>query len=240
MKRRALAFGITTCALAFTLSMLTEYRPQGSTWVAPVVGTGTTLYYLVAAGLTLKSTAIREAGIGERLHRQLSSVGLRCAREKSPKSSLEWLQARWAGDPDRDDVSRGESTMVISGGADGQGEESEALVYVRGGVGCRDVVVYLPMIDVDGAIEPPAEIARRGAQRHLAELRRRGWAVEEERAGICATRFIGGAEALTSAQWDTLAADIGGLLELPAGLGLLSSYSARSRLAANGVRISFN
>jgi len=237
-KRGTIVFAITITAITLVIETFTDYIPQAFSWVIGLIILG------IAVG-SLRATAISILGrvpagskrCSDRLRRELSAVGLRCKRERLRRVAMLWLQARWAGDFDRDELNRGEATMLLSGGADAQGKPSEAILYVRGGIACSDVVVYLPMIDVDGAIDEPAEIARTSALKHLADLRRHGWMIEEGSAGIYATRFIDDAEALTSADWRALAVDIGGLLELPAGLGLLSSHSARAHLATGGVSL---
>jgi len=239
MKRGTIAFAITVSAIVLFSEIFAEYVPQTYSWVLGLLVCGIMACSILAATLPTTISTIREVlrppGLGHRLHRELSAVDLRCDRRQLRGSAMRWLQARWAGELDRDDFDRGEAMMTIRGGVDAQGEPSEALAFIRGGAACNDVVVYLPMVDVRGAIEEPAEITRTGAKRLLAALRRRSWSIKEESAGIYATRFIDGADALTSADWRRLADDISGLLELPAGLGLLSTRTARARLAAAGV-----
>ena len=125
--------------------------------------------------------------------------------------------------------------MILSGGADAAGKASEAMLYVQGGMACTDLVLYLPMVDVRGAIGAPAASVRAEARELLADLRQRGWVIEEVHAGIHAMRLIDEAEAVTAGEWRRIAEDVRGLLGVPAGLGRLSSSSARAHLASGGV-----
>ena len=238
LRRGTMIFALIVTA-TLVLSAVPDYAPQLDPRILQAIGISITAVTILFSLRPMLRT-VREArwpeALSARLRREILSAGLRYDRKNSiwfgPSQRLQTL---WAGDFDHDDLNQGRGATVIRGGADAQDQPSEAFVFVRCGERCKDIVLYLPMVDVRGAIEPPAQIARTCAARHLADLRRRGWSIVEESAGLCATWFVDDPEALTSADWRTLAEDVSVLLEVPAGLGRLSSSTARAHLAAHGV-----
>ncbi len=235
MRRSTIVFAGLMVGLSLILGCAEQLPQLG--WVPAVISGVVGLYI---TGLNLWRMRAREAagpaGVRERLVREFSAVGLRCRGEQRRQDMERWLYARWAGERDREAFERREATMILCGGADAGGELSEAMLYVQGGMGCADIVLYLPMIDVKGALGEPGESAGAEATAFLADLRRRGWMVEEGRAGIHATRLVDEAELLSAAEWRTIAEDVRGLLELPAGRGRLSTAYGCALLARHGVR----
>ncbi len=214
------------------LDLLSEHREF--MWIYFVLAGAVVISMM---GHTLRGMIAREAGgpVSDRLQREFSAVGLGFRGELRRQAMELWIQVRWASEVDREALDRREATMILQGGVDAAGQASEAMLYVQGGMACTDLVLYLPMVDVRGAIGAPAASVRAEARELIADLRRRGWLIEEMHAGIHATRLIDEAEAVTAGEWRRIAEDVRGLLGVPAGLGRLSSGSARAHLASGGV-----
>ncbi|MCA9663116.1 MAG: hypothetical protein KC486_32580, partial [Myxococcales bacterium] len=167
----------------------------------------------------------------ELLRERLVEAGLDVRPAQSRLHLQGWLMERWAATFEGRELCRGESPQIITGGADALDAPMEGLVYLRRAADAVDVVLYLPTIDPRGALEPPSTARRADARRSLAGLRERGWSIDDSSgAGFLARREVREDEDVRPGTWRGIAADIAALLEVPAGLGLLSSRVALAQL----------